>query len=49
MVVLNTFVSYLLLVIIFLCIIICAFMTGKKLREIKDKKNDIKSENSEAE
>ena len=34
----NTFLSYLLLCIIFMAIIVCAVMLGKKLREAKDRK-----------
>ena len=34
----NTFLSYLLLCLIFMAIIVCAVMLGKKLRDNKDAK-----------
>lgn len=34
----NSFLSYLIVVIVFFAVIICAALTGKKLRENKDKK-----------
>lgn len=35
----NTFLSYLLVVIVFVAVIICAILLGKKLREMKDSKD----------
>ncbi|MCR5107969.1 MAG: hypothetical protein K6B28_07365 [Lachnospiraceae bacterium] len=34
----NTFLSYVIVVIVFMAIIVCAVMLGKKLRDMKDAK-----------
>ncbi len=34
----NTFLSYFILCLIFMAIIVCAVLLGKKLRDAKDKK-----------
>ena len=40
----NTFLSYLLIVIIFMAVIVLAVICGKKLREAKDAKEAAKSD-----
>lgn len=43
----NTFLSYLILVIISMCVIVLAVICGKKLRERKDAKEALQAEASE--
>ena len=40
----NTFLSYLILVIISMVVIVAAVICGKKIREIKDAKDEMKKE-----
>lgn len=44
----NTFLSYLILTLISMCVIVAAVISGKKLREIKDSKDAAKEEMANA-